>query len=63
MEFASKWAEAVWQSLHYAIMTGKRLGIVPVLEGKSDQRYFDRVMEVAGRSGIEIWTVLPETLR
>lgn len=35
-DFASKWAEAIGQSLHYARLTGKRPGIVLICRKDSD---------------------------
>ena len=34
VDFADKWAEAVGQSLNYAIQTGKKAGIVLVLKDR-----------------------------
>lgn len=38
-DFAPKWAEAVGQSLYYALKTGKKPGIVLILEKKADRRF------------------------
>ncbi len=38
-DFAPKWAEAVGQSLYYALKTGKKPSIVLILEKKIDKRY------------------------
>jgi hypothetical protein len=38
-DFASKWAEAVGQSLYYALKTGKKPGIVLILEKETDRRF------------------------
>ncbi len=38
-DFASKWAEAVGQSLYYALKIGKKPGIVLILEKESDRRF------------------------
>jgi len=38
-DFASKWAESVGQSLYYALQTGKKPGIVLILEKESDRRF------------------------
>jgi len=42
-DFASKWAEAIGQSLHYSAHTGKRAGIVLILESKKDIKYWERL--------------------
>lgn len=56
-DFGSKWAEAIGQSLHYARMTGKKAGIYLILEKKSDNRYYGRLMD-----NIEFYD-LPITVR
>ena len=38
-DFASKWAEAVGQSLYYALKTEKEPGIVLILEKETDRRF------------------------
>ncbi len=38
-DFASKWAEAVGQSLYYALKTEKKPGIVLILEKETDRRF------------------------
>lgn len=60
VDFASKWAEAVGQSLYYAIMTGRRPGILLIMEEKSDERFLERVRAVTERIGVRVWTVTPE---
>ena len=42
-DFADKWYEAIGQALHYARLTGKRAGIVLILESESDARYLDQL--------------------
>lgn len=43
VDFGNKWAEAIGQSLYYAFKTGKRAGILLILEKPSDQRYWLRL--------------------
>lgn len=43
IDFAKKWAEAVGQSLYYAEKTGKRAGIVLILEKPGDGRHVQRL--------------------
>lgn len=44
-DFASKWAEAIGQSLHYARMTGKLPGIVLIVEDAAkDCKYVRRLL-------------------
>jgi len=42
-DFGEKWAEAIGQALYYSLQTGKRAGIVLILEGQEDRKYFIRV--------------------
>jgi len=43
-DFSHKWAEAIGQSLHYSLMTGKRAGIV--LIGSQGDAGFKRAHEI-----------------
>ena len=43
-DYASKWYEAVGQSLHYGLKTGKKPGIVLIMKTEKDQRYVNRLM-------------------
>lgn len=58
-DFASKWAEAVGQALAYAGATGKRAGIVLILERPGDVRYLDKLRFTIASSGlaIDVWTM------
>ena len=42
-DYGKKWAEAIGQALHYAIMTGKRGGIVLIGD---DKRYTNRATNI-----------------
>lgn len=42
-DFGSKWAEAIGQSLYYSLQTGKRAGIVLILEDQQDRVYWLRL--------------------
>lgn len=59
VEFASKWKNAIGQSLHYALMTGKKAGIALILRKESDQRYLDQLNRVieANRLPIRVWVL------
>jgi hypothetical protein len=39
VDFAKKWAEAIGQSLNYAMHTGKRPGVALILLSPSDNNY------------------------
>ena len=42
-DFGSNWAEAIGQSAYYALQTGKRAGVVLVLETVKDGKYWIRL--------------------
>lgn len=41
-DFGKKWAEAIGQTLYYSLQTGKRAGIVLIIENPADRKYFIR---------------------
>ncbi len=43
IDFAAKWYEAVGQSLYYGLQTGKKAGIVLIIETESDRKYWLRL--------------------
>lgn len=45
-DFGSKWAEAIGQSLYYSLQTGKRAGVVLILEGAKDHKYWVRLNSI-----------------
>lgn len=56
-DFAPKWAESIGQALYYARMTGKRPGVVLIMEHNGDSRYLDRLNAVAEEYQIKVWTM------
>lgn len=40
VDFANKWAEAHGQAIHYMRMTGKRGGVILIIEKPEDVRFF-----------------------
>ena len=58
-DFANKWCEAIGQSLHYALQTGKRAGIFLIIEKSKDRKYLDRLNSVIEQYNlpITVWTV------
>ena len=62
-DFGPKWAEALGQSLHYSIMTGKKAGVVLILEKPKDKKYLDRLRRIAGhyKLPVDFWFVEPGT--
>lgn len=45
VDFASKWAEAVGQSMHYSAMTGKQPAIVLIIEKPAEKRFLRRLQK------------------
>ena len=56
VDFAEKWAESIGQSLHYEEILGKQAGVLLVMEGTKDERFLDRLMPIAAKYGITVWT-------
>ena len=59
IEWVSNWKEAIGQSLHYALMTGKAPGIALIYKKPSDKRYRDQLKAVLEANGlnIQIWVI------
>lgn len=59
VDFARKWHEGIGQALHYARLTGKRAGLVLIIERPRDLKYLDRVMGLIRWHNLEldVWTV------
>ena len=59
-DFALKWAESIGQALYYSHCTGKKAGVVLIMEnGQKDEKYLARLNAVAKRYGITVWTMSP----
>jgi len=60
-DFGKKWAEAIGQSLYYSFQTGKRAGVVLILEKPQDRKFFIRLNSVIDHYHLPIdtWTVTP----
>ncbi len=56
-DFAKKWAESIGQSLHYSRMTGKKPGIVLIIEQPNDFVYYNRIKPLCEKYGITLWYV------
>ena len=54
VDFADKWAEAIGQSLNYAMQTGKKAGIVLVLKYRGDEKHLERLMEMTRHCSMDI---------
>jgi hypothetical protein len=55
-----KWAEAIGQSLYYALQTGTKAGIVLTLEKPSDYKYWIRLNTVIDQNDLPITTWIAE---
>ena len=60
-DFGPKWSESIGQSLHYSLLTGKKAGIVLILEKPDDDRYWDRLNRIIKhfRLPIDTWKTGP----
>ena len=58
-DFAHKYAEAIGQSLHYAIQTKKKAGIVLIMTSHKSIKYANRTKEIIKRYKlpITVWTM------
>ena len=58
-DFGSNWAEAIGQSAYYGLQTGKKAGIVLVLETVKDRKYWIRLNTTTEHFGLPIdtWNV------
>jgi hypothetical protein len=59
MDFANKLYEAVGQSTHYSLQTGKRAGIVLILESPDDKKHWETLINIVDKSAlpIDVWAV------
>jgi hypothetical protein len=55
-DFGRKWAEAIGQALYYSLQTGKRAGVVLILDGPKDRRYWIRLNSTIQHFGLPIDT-------
>lgn len=55
-DFGNKWAESIGQALYYSIQTGKRAGVVLILEKKSDFKYWLRLNTIIQHYNLPIDT-------
>lgn len=53
-DFGNKWAESIGQALHYSIQTGKRPGIVLILESPTDLKYWIRLNTIIDHFNLPI---------
>ena len=55
-DFGSKWAEAIGQALYYGIQTGKKPGIVLILENQKDYKHWIRLNTTINHYNLPIQT-------
>jgi hypothetical protein len=58
VDFAKKWAEAIGQSLNYAMQTGKRPGVALIVLSPSDNKYIERVRKISAEYSLGL-TIYP----
>ena len=58
VDFAKKWAEAIGQSLNYAMHTGKRPGVALIVLAPSDNKYIERVRKISAEYSLGL-TIYP----
>lgn len=58
-DYGKKWAEAIGQSLYYSAITGKKAGIVLIVNPRTKDRYLKRINKVIEAKGldIDIWVI------
>lgn len=58
-DFGKKWTEAIGQSLYYSLQTGKRAGIVLIMESEKDVKYWIRLNSTIQHFGlpIDVWSI------
>ncbi|MEY8238829.1 MAG: hypothetical protein RPT25_00630 [Cycloclasticus sp.] len=59
LDFAYKWKEAIGQSLHYALLTGKQAGIGLIIRTHEDNRYLEQLNTVIENYHlpIQVWII------
>jgi hypothetical protein len=63
-DFGYKWAESIGQALYYSLQTGRKPGIVLILENPYDRKYWIRLHTVLKENKIDIqtWQMTPNDL-
>jgi len=56
LDFGSKWAESIGQSLYYSLQTGQRAGVGLILERDADYKYWLRLNTVIKQYNLPIDT-------
>ena len=58
-DYGHKWAEAIGQSLYYSVRTGRKAGIVLIIDPKHNKRYLTRLNDTieAKKLSIKVWVI------
>ena len=62
VDFSSKWAEAVGQSLYYAEILHLKPGIVLIVENICEYRFVFRIMILCNKYNIKLFIITPDDL-
>ena len=57
VDFGRKGFEGVGQALYYAMMTGKKAGLLLIQENKSDNRYIGRIKKLCKKYAITLFII------
>ena len=58
VDFASKWAESIGQSLYYSNVLNKKAGVLLIIEDKQrDEKYLKRLRFIAEKYDITVWLI------
>ena len=59
-DYADMWYEAIGESLHYALQTGRKAGIVLIMENESDLKYWIKLKKTIEYYNlpIDIWNTI-----
>lgn len=65
VDFARKWAEAIGQALYYGAVTGRKPGILLIIERTAEARYLKRLYLAIEESHlpIRVWLIRPEDIK
>jgi len=60
-DYADMWYESIGESLHYALQTGRKAGIVLIMEKERDMKYWIKLKKTIEhyRLPIDIWSTRP----
>lgn len=58
-DWGKKWAESLGQALFYSAMTGKKAGIVLIVDPRTKERYLKRLNKAISDNNldVDVWTI------